>query len=98
MPSAESYSLREVVRDNAWHFDAGREVYELVDAGGHTYVMQSYARIVDPDLDLPDLPDLADRLALPDGWTYQVRTLTEDLIVQADGIAVVVQDDLKNTY
>ena len=98
MPSSESYALRQVVRDNAWFFDAGREVYELVDADGHTYIMQSYARIVDPDLDLADLPNLAEELTLPDGWTYQVRTLDEDLAVQADGIAVVVQDDLLNTY
>jgi len=98
MPSADSYVLREVERDNAWFFDAGREVYELVDADGHTYVMQSYARIVDPELALSDLPGLAGQLTLPEGWTYQVRTLGEDLVVQADGVAVVVQDDLLNTY
>lgn len=98
MPGSDSYALREVVRDNAWFFDAGREVYELVDADGQAYVMQSYARIVDPDLDLSDLPNLAGQLTLPDGWTYQVRTLTDELVVQADGIAIVVQDDLRNTY
>ncbi len=98
MPGSESYTLREVERDNAWFFDAGREVYELMDSDGQTYVMQSYARNVDPDLDLADLPGLADRLTLPDGWSYQARTLAEDLVVQADGVAVVVQDDLLNTY
>ena len=98
LPGGGGYGPREVVRNNAWIFDAGREVYELIDAEGHHYVMQSYARIVDTDLSLEDLPALASQLTLPEGWSYQARTLDETLTAQADGIAIVIQDDLQNTY
>ena len=60
--------------------------------------MQSYARIVDPNLSEGDLPGLGARLALPTGWTYQARTLTASLVVSTPGEATVVQDELQNTY
>jgi haloalkane dehalogenase len=45
-----------------------------------------------------DLPTLGSTLQLPTGWTYQARTLSEDLILTADGEATIVTDDLGNTY
>jgi len=60
--------------------------------------MQSYARIVDEDLTLADLPSLGDQLQVPAGWEYRSRTLDADLVVRSAGAAHVVQDELKNTY
>ncbi len=93
------YGITRVARDNIWHFSAGRRVYELIDPEGTRYIMQSFSRIVDPDLALEDLASLGDRLDLPAGWSFESRVLSETLEVPAvDGTAEVVQDDLSNTY
>lgn len=93
------YTERSVVRDTEFTFAKGSEVYELIAAGGKLYVMQSYAHIVDDTLDEAALPSLGESLQLPEGWTYRTRVLDEDyVVVDQDGIATVVQDELQNTY
>lgn len=93
------YRERSVVRDTEFVFVAGSEVYELVAPSGKVYVMQSYAHIVDDTLNEGALPGLGDQLALPEGWTYRTRVADEDyVVVDQDGIAIVVQDELQNTY
>ncbi len=92
------YSERTVQRKTTFTFDRGEEIYELISPKGKVYVMQSMSQIVDPDLKLADLSALGSRLELPDGWTYQARTLNADLVLTVDGEAIVLQDDLKNTY
>jgi hypothetical protein len=99
-PTNTPYTEREVARDTVFGFDAGSEVYELVAPDGSTYVMQARSQIVDETLEEDDLPTLGDRLELPEGWTFQARTLEEPLEVLSDdrGIATVLQDELQNTY
>ncbi|MFH8769534.1 hypothetical protein [Streptomyces sp. NPDC017958] len=58
-------------------FRKGSEIHELVSPEGHQYVMQSLSRHVDPDLNVEQLPTLGERLQLPEGWQYHVRTLEE---------------------
>ncbi|RLB63899.1 MAG: hypothetical protein DRI90_05845 [Deltaproteobacteria bacterium] len=60
--------------------------------------MQSYARMVDEDLTLADLPSLGDSLQVPAGREYRSRTLDADLVVHSPDEAHVVQDELENTY
>ena len=96
--SSVPYVERTIRRNSEFEFRAGSEIYELLAADGSVYVMQSYARIVDPNLSEGDLPGLGARLALPTGWTYQARTLTASLVVSTPGEATVVQDELQNTY
>jgi hypothetical protein len=97
--SQDPYQERSVVRDTEFVFVAEREVYELVAPGGEVYVMQSYAHIIDDTLDEAALPTLGERLQLPEGWTYRTRIVDEDyIVVDQDGIATVVQDELQNTY
>lgn len=99
LPSQVPYTERSVARDTVFGFDEGSEVYELVAPDGATYVMQARSQIVDETLEASDLPDLGARLDLPDGWAYRVRTLDAPLSVQSsDGVAVVIQDELQNTY
>jgi hypothetical protein len=79
-------------------FHAGRPVHELIAPGGSVYAMQSASLIKDPNL-AEQLPNLAERLQLPGGWTYRVRTPDQDLVVQArDGVAHVVLDEFENNY
>lgn len=96
--SEESYAPQEIERDTVFVFAAGKPVFELTDPEGHVYMMQSYAQMVDPALTLADLPDLGKRLALPQGWSYSTRVLDADYRLEADGVAIVVRDELQNTY
>ncbi len=94
----EPYTERTVQRRTTFVFKRGEEIYELTSPNGVVYVMQSMSQIVDPSLTLAELPTLDSRLVLPDGWTYRARTLDADLVLIADGEAIVLQDDLSNTY
>jgi hypothetical protein len=92
------YTDRTIARRNTWRWSRDRTVFELVAPGGDVYVMQSYARIRDPELRLADLRRLGRRLRLPDGWRYRARRLREPLVLTARGEATIVQDELQNTY
>lgn len=93
-----NYTDLTVLRTTTYTFDAGEEIYELTSPGGATYVMQSLSLIADPTLTFADLPTLGSRLTLPMGWTYAARTLSAELVLDADGEATVLTDDLSNTY
>jgi hypothetical protein len=94
-----TYTEKSVVRDTVFSFNRGSEIYELVNPDGTRYVMQSRSQIVDPTLNEAGLAGLGGRLMLPDGWTFEVRTLEQDLdVLDTDGLATVVQDELLNTY
>ena len=92
------YTPTEVERTTTWVFHAGQPVHELVAPDGSVYAMQSASLIKDPDL-AGQLPNLGERLQMPDGWAYRVRTPDHDLVVQArDGVAHVVLDEFENNY
>lgn len=95
---AAAYTERIVRRNTTFVFNKGEEIYELTAPTGAVYVMQSMSQIVDPNLKLVELKDLASRLKLPTGWTYRVSSLDADCVLIAKGKAVVIQDDLRNTY
>ena len=93
------YQLNRVDRRAVFVFDAGREIYELIDPDDRRWVMQTYSQTVDGALSLADLPHLAQRLTLPDGWRYEARTPSTPLRVDTTGTdACVTQDDLSNSY
>lgn len=95
----QPYSVNKVDRRAVFTFDAGRPVFELVDADGRRWVMQTWSRVVDKNLTLDDLAGLGSRLSLPDGWRYETRTLTEPLVVDTTStVAHVLQDELTNSY
>lgn len=93
-----AYTELMVERTTDWVFLAGREVHELVAPSGAVYVMQSLSLAVAPDLSVEQLPTLGERLQLPAGWTYRVRTLDEDLLVSARGDAHIVFDEFESNY
>jgi len=93
-----TYTDTEVERTTTWIFHAGQPVHELVAPDGSVYAMQSASLLKDPNL-ADRLPNLGERLQMPDGWTYRVRTPDQDLVVQArDGVAHVVLDEFENNY
>jgi hypothetical protein len=92
------YTERTIKRHNVWHWRKGRRVFQLLAPDGSTYVMQSYAQIVDPAQTLADLGSLGERLDLPRGWRYRVRRLGKPFDLTARHSATIIQDDLRNTY
>jgi len=93
-----AYTQVKIQRGTRFVFLAGRRIFELTDPNGRHYVMQSYARIVDPGLRYRDLRGIGDNIGLPDGWSYRTRKLKGKLALRANGQATIVQDGLKNTY
>lgn len=93
-----SYREIGVDRVTLYSFKAGRPVFMLTAADGSRYAMQSYAQIVDKTLTYDDLPELGERLKLPSGWRYSSTVPDSDLVVGANGTAIVIQDELENTY
>ena len=97
--NAAPYHINRVDRKALFTFDAGREIYELIDPDGGRWVMQTHSQTVDPTLSLADLPGLAGRISLPDGWAYRPRTPASSLRVDTTATdACVTQDDLANSY
>jgi len=93
------YLPNSVARNAVFVFDAGKPIFELVDADGARWVMQTWSQTVDPALGYDDLPGLATRLHLPEGWSYGSRILDETLRVDTTTTdAHVLQDDLANSY
>ena len=93
------YTANQVNRHTVFTFDAGEEVYELLDPALRRWVMQTWSQLVDPNLSRADLPKLGERLNLPDGWTYQSRVLDSPLRIDTTTHAAqVLQDDLANSY
>lgn len=96
---ARPYSAYPVSRSTIFTYNAGTEIFQLTSPDGSVFVMQSFSQQKDPTLTLASLPTLATKLALPSGWTFSSRTLTEDLnIVTVKNPAQVLQDDLGNSY
>ncbi|MEL6177605.1 MAG: hypothetical protein AAFS10_01570, partial [Myxococcota bacterium] len=92
------YTVSSVMRTTVYFYRAGTEIYELTSPDGEAYVMQSMSQIVDPELTVDQLPNLGERLELPDGWSYAARVLDADLELATNGVATVVEDELQNTY
>lgn len=65
--AARPYTPHTVNRRTEFTFDAGQQVYELVEPNGTRWVMQSWSQKTDPTLSQADLAGLASRLTLPTG-------------------------------
>jgi hypothetical protein len=93
------YAPHAVNRQTVFTFNAGSEIYQLVDPTGVQWVMQSWSQQVDPTLDAGDLAALGARLRPPPGWTYSASTLPAALDVDTRAVdAAVLQDELQNSY
>ena len=97
--NAGAYTDKRVNRGAVFYWDAGKPVFELVNPAGEAYVMQALCMGVDPTMSQESLPTLGERLAVPAGWSYRMRVLTEELVVDTTStIATVLQDEFENSY
>lgn len=95
---AKPYTENPVTRTSVFRYMKGRNLYQLVSPQGAVYVMQSFSMQVDPKQTISSLPTLGSRLHLPQGWKFQVVKPESDLTLEAKGKAIVLQDDLENSY
>lgn len=94
-----SYVERKINRGAVFFWDAGKKVYELVNPDGLAYVMQARCIGVDPTISEESLDTLGDKLSMPAGWSYRVRVLDKELVVDTTAhVATVLQDEFENTY
>ncbi len=93
-----NYSENTVDRHTVYNYFAGSQIYELVAPSGKTYIMQTDAQIVDPQLTIDQLATLGTRLKLPQGWAYKTCVLSQEFDLTTNGTATVLQDDLQNSY
>jgi len=87
-----------VYRNNIWIFKKGEQIYLLIDTDGNEYIMQSYSLIIDASMEQSKLRNLKEKLNLPAGWGYETKVLDSELRVPANGEAIVLMDNLSNTY
>ncbi|MGZ3420203.1 MAG: hypothetical protein ACXVEE_20180 [Polyangiales bacterium] len=92
------YQLHTIQRDTTFTFLAGKVQFELLDADGHVYTMQSYS-VQKEEQTEATLATLGSKLTLPTGWSFRTRTLTADLVAKSTaGTATVTTDEKQNTY
>ena len=97
--SPGSYVERKINRGAVFFWDAGKKVYELVNPDGLVYVMQARCIGIDPTISEESLDTLGDKLSMPAGWSYRVRVLSEELVVDTTAhVATVLQDEFENSY
>ena len=98
-PATVPYMERHVNRGAVFFWDAGKKVYELVNPDGLAYVMQARCIGIDPTISEESLDTLGDKLSMPAGWSYRVRVLNEELVVDTTAhVATVLQDEFENSY
>jgi len=96
---SKPYQENTIRRSTEYIFEKGKKTYQLTSPE-HTYIMQSYAKILDTSMNEAALDHMGTRLKLPVGWTYRIVTLDEDLVLKTldNGEAHVVQDNMEDTY
>lgn len=85
-------------RENKYLYTKRRRVFLLHSPDAKTWVMVSNTTEVDTDL---SLENLASKLKLPDGFKFEIKTLTRDLSIDtrnANGLAHIIRDNLHDIY
>jgi hypothetical protein len=92
------YTQMIVHRNTTFIYKAHKPVYELLDRNGNVYIMQSYSLQKEIQTQA-SLSTLGSHLSLPKGWSFRTRVLDKDYyLTPANQTAVVIQDNLLNTY
>ena len=94
----QNYTEQIIDRYTDFIFLKGRKIYELITDKEVVYTMQAASQEVIKEMKPEDLDSLSEKLKLPEGWTFRVRTLADDVIFKIRGEAHVIQDEFRNTY
>jgi hypothetical protein len=93
----QAYKPTQIHRRSRYEFLAGRPVF-LLRSPEMTWVLQTYTNHIATDLTEHDLLTLGDRLDLADGWEFRAHRLDRDLVLDTNGLAHIVPDNLANMY
>lgn len=99
--TGKPYAAAEITRDTEWLYQKGKPVYLLRAPEGKVWVLQVYSHAVDKALSLDNMHQLGSKLALPEGWKFEVKVLDKDLSMEprrTKGVAYIMRDNLANTY
>ncbi len=97
----KDFEPRMIHRGTKYLWNKGSKVFLMRTPGGKAWVMLSYTTEVDKDLTFDTLPQIGSQLNLPAGYSFEVKTLDKDLIIDprnSDGIAYITRDNLHNVY
>jgi hypothetical protein len=96
------YRVTVSKRTTTFYYNAGEKVYDLISPEGTVFTMFSASQRVDPNNTIDKLPTLGDRLSLPAGWKFRIRTLDKELVLPAtydsDPPNTIVLDQFENNY
>jgi hypothetical protein len=93
-----AFKPTKIQRVTKYEFTKGNMVFMLRSPDKHTWVMQTYTTHTDPTLTEAALPTLGKRLKLPKGWSFKATKLDKDLVINTNGLANIVPDNLENMY
>jgi hypothetical protein len=97
-----AYKVLVSKRTNTFTFKAGEQVHELITPEGAVYTMFSLSLKADPNNGVQSLPTLGQRLTLPTGWKYRMRTLKKDMVLSSSYDAnppnSIVLDEFEGNY
>lgn len=97
--ASQPYQQHTIHRQSAFHFATDKPLFELLDATGNVYAMQSYSAQTHKEQTLDSLAGLTTQLTLPTGWSFRTRVPAAELVLLAtEATAIVTQDDFNNTY
>jgi hypothetical protein len=96
------YRVTVSKRSTTFYFDAGEKVYDLITPEGTVFTMFSASLRVDANNTIDKLPTLGERLSLPEGWKFRIRTLEKELVLPAtydsEPPNTIVLDQFENNY
>jgi hypothetical protein len=94
----QAFTPMQIRRVSRYEFRADRPVFLLRSPDEVTWVMQTYTNHIATDLTEAGLAGLGERLALPEGWRFTTTVIDQDLIIDTNGVADIVPDDMANMY
>lgn len=96
-----AYEPMTIARDSRVGWSQGTTVMLLDDADGNTWVMKGFQLGLQPRFTYDDfIANGASHFRnLPDGWSFRVATLEQELIeTPVGGVAVIMADEFFNVY
>lgn len=100
--TGSNYLPYNTTEDFHFIWNAGTEVYELIDPDGNVYVMTAYTDMFLESVKLKSLADLGSVMNLPKGWSYRARRLDKLLAIESvaklGNSTVRLVDNYNNIY
>ena len=91
------YETFKTCKTQKMTYEAGRKVYEMIDADGNAYILQAHEK----EFSMDDLDRLDSKMkSLPEGWSWRSRELSEPLVLdlKAEICNIGIGDEFHQYY